>query len=375
MAEKDKTLDDETIKKLWQDEDFYASFSGLNNFKAAIFTTYGENISTKRLKEILSEIPSYVSRIKPRKRFPRRPYDVYGFGQLIQADLAVMFKFEDFYYFLLVIDVFSRRIFCRPLKKKTSSEVKEAFNQIFDEINNPIRVIQTDQGAEFKGLKRYFDEKDIRHQFKFGVTKCTFAENGIYTIKMRLYTALRSTHSRNWPELLKKIVTNYNNTPQSVLKNLKPNDFQSSFDDVKLPDEPKEPNFLVQYKNQKKYEKNKNLPQKGDYCFLSSNPSTKVFEKSFDLVPGQLYRIKRVKAGFKPYLYKLEDLKEREKDGYYYRQQLIIRKEPPQPGKFFQVEKILGKRKNRGKVQYLVKYLHYEDDFNQWINEEDLFDD
>jgi Chromo (CHRromatin Organisation MOdifier) domain len=74
-------------------------------------------------------------------------------------------------------------------------------------------------------------------------------------------------------------------------------------------------------------------------------------------------------------LYKLENLKGRPKDGYYYRQQLILRKDPPQPGKFFQVEKIIGKRKHQGKVQYRVKYLHYEDEFNNWINEEDLFDD
>ena len=372
MAEQ-KNLDDQEIKRLWQDEDFFASYSGLNNFKAALFTTYGEKIGTKRLKTILSEIPSYVARIKPRKRFERRPYDVYGFGQLIQADLGVMYKFEGFFYFLLVIDVFSRKIFCEPLKRKSSEEVREAFNKIFDEINNPVRVIQTDQGAEFKGLKRYFEGKDIRHQYKFGLTKCTFAENAIYTIKMRLYTALRSTSSRDWPSLLTKIVLNYNNTPQKALQNLKPSDFNSSLDDVKLPDVPKEPSFIVQFENQKEYERNKDLPQKGDYCFLASNPSTKVFDKSFDLVPGQLYRIKRVKAGFKPYLYKLEDLKGREKGGYYYRQQLILRKEPPQPGKFFKVEKILGKRKNQGKVQYLVKYLHYDDDFNRWVDEAKLF--
>jgi hypothetical protein len=374
MADESK-LDDEEIKRLWQDEDFFASFSGLNNFKAALFTTYGVKVSTDRLSSILRDIPSYVARIKLRKRFLRRPYDVYGYGQLLQADLAVMYKFKGFFYFLLVIDVFSRRIFCEPLKKKTSLEVRKAFDKVFDEINNRVTLIQTDQGAEFKGLKRYFEERDIRHEYKFGLTKCTFAENAIYHIKMRLYTALRSSQTRDWPSLLTKIVNNYNNTPQKPIKNLKPSDFKSSFDDVKLPDKPIEPNFIEQHKNQKEYEKNSNLPQKGDYCFLGSNPSTKVFEKSFDLVPGQLYRIRRVKAGFKPYLYKLENLKGKEKDGYYYREQLIMRKEPPQPGKFFEVEKILKKRKNKGKVQYLVKYKHYEDDFNTWVDEEDLFKD
>lgn len=174
---------------------------------------------------------------------------------------------------------------------------------------------------------------------------------------------------------LEKVVFNYNNTPQRAISYLKPNDFQSSLDDVKLPDRIKEPSFEEQYENQKSYERDKNQPQKGSYCFLMKNLSTKVFEKSFDLIPGQLYKIKDVKAGFKPYLYQLEDLRGRAKDGYFYREQLILRKEPPLPGEFFQVESILGKRKKSGKVQYLVKYLNYDSSFNRWIDEADLFDD
>ena len=52
--------------------------------------------------------------------------------------------------------------------------------------------------------------------------------------------ALTSLNSREWPSLLDKIVYNYNNSPQSALKNLKPSDFKSNLD-VNLPDEPKEP--------------------------------------------------------------------------------------------------------------------------------------
>lgn len=368
-------MEDSEIKKLWEDENFIGSFSGLKTFKALLFTTYGVNIPLKRLKSIIEDIPSYVARLKPPKKFPTRSYNIYGFTKLLQSDLGVMFKFENFYYFLLVIDVFSRKIFTRPLKNKKTSTVREAFDEILQDINNPISVIQTDSGAEFKGLKSYFDSKNIRHQYKYGLTKCNFAESAIYQIKLKLYTALRSHKSRDWPHYLENVVSNYNNTPKSYLNNWRPNDFQSSTDDVKIPFIEKVPNFEEQFENQKKYEANPNLPQKGTYCFLKQHLSSEVFEKSFDLIPGQLFKIKRVLAGYKPYLYQLENLKGRTKDGYYYREQLILRKEPPQPGQFFQVEKILGKRKKQGKVQYLVKYLHYENDFNTWVDEEDLFDD
>lgn len=199
-------MKDSEIKELWTDENFFASFSGINNFKAAIFTTFGENISKKHLQKVLNEIPSYIARIKPKKRFPRRPYDVYGFGQVLQADLGVMYSFNGFFYFLLVIDVFSRRIFTEPLKNKQIQTVKAAFENILAKINNRVNLVQTDKGAEMVGLKKFLEERSIRHQYKYGATKCTFAENGIYTIKIRLYTVLRAKNSRDWPFFCPKLL-------------------------------------------------------------------------------------------------------------------------------------------------------------------------
>ena len=37
------------------------------------------------------------------------------------GDLAVMYSFEEYQYFLLVVDGFSSKVFVRPLKSKKSS--------------------------------------------------------------------------------------------------------------------------------------------------------------------------------------------------------------------------------------------------------------
>ena len=52
---------------------------------------------------------------------------------------------------LVVLDVFSRFIFLRPLQSKSSTEVAAHVIQIFCDVGPP-RIVQTDQENEFKGL-------------------------------------------------------------------------------------------------------------------------------------------------------------------------------------------------------------------------------
>ena len=59
-----------------------------------------------------------------------------------------MFPSKGFLYFLLIIDVFSRHIYVRPLKKKDGTTVGKALEEIFsivEEKNTPIQYFQTDQ--------------------------------------------------------------------------------------------------------------------------------------------------------------------------------------------------------------------------------------
>ena len=71
-------------------------------------------------------------------------------------DLAYMFPVMGFKYFLLLIDVFSRHIYCEPLKKKNSLQVGAAIEKIMAKMETPIQKLQTDQGTEFIGNKALF---------------------------------------------------------------------------------------------------------------------------------------------------------------------------------------------------------------------------
>ena len=76
----------------------------------------------------------------------------------IQMDIVDMMrnpveisKDEVYRYVLVVLDVFSRFIFLRPLQSKSSTEVASVVMQIFSDVGPP-NIIQTDQGTEFKGV-------------------------------------------------------------------------------------------------------------------------------------------------------------------------------------------------------------------------------
>lgn len=73
-----------------------------------------------------------------------------------QVDLVDMGKWRVKYgqvtyrYILTVIDVFSRYVWLRPLKGKHSADIARHLEDIYNE-HGPPKVIQHDQGKEFKG--------------------------------------------------------------------------------------------------------------------------------------------------------------------------------------------------------------------------------
>ena len=138
---------DDELRELYQDPTFYGSFSGARNFQIFLKTDFNEDIPIDRIYKVLKTIRSYVISLKPIKRFPRRKYDVAGFGSLLQADLAVMFDKNGYKYFLVLCDVFSRHLFTEPLKDKTAKTVKKALQKIFDQIPTPISKLETDSGT------------------------------------------------------------------------------------------------------------------------------------------------------------------------------------------------------------------------------------
>ena len=79
-----------------------------------------------------------------------------------------------------------------------------------------------------------------------------------------------------------------------------------------------------------------------------------------------MFQISEVRAERTPVMFKLQDLLKDEVPGQFYREQLTKSPAPKLSDNFF-VEKILGEKKIKGVIHYLVKYLYYPNKFNQYI--------
>ena len=103
-----------------------------------------------------------------RRHFKRRCVVVGGPNQQWQADLVDMSRLKaanDGTTFLLtVIDVFSKRAWCIPLKSKSAASLVAAFRRLLNDVNRPT-TLQTDKGSEFlnRPLQRLLKEYGVNH--------------------------------------------------------------------------------------------------------------------------------------------------------------------------------------------------------------------
>jgi hypothetical protein len=283
-------ITDDKLLKLWRDPTFAGSYRGVRTFQILLKTDLNIDVSQKRLYDLLKKDSIFLIHTKPKRKFDRRHYDLRTYGELVQADIAQMFEYDGFKYFLLLIDCFSSKIFVKCLKSKNSEEVAKKFSEIFEEFGSEIHVLETDRGKEFLGAsKELFKKKKIFYKQKFGRNKANYAENAIYIIKKKLYMLLRGTLSQNWVSEIQNVVKNYNSTPNRKLGWITPNSIHSEIDSVRVERAQKqnninvyrEPKFEDQIKNQEEYELNKNNLQVGQYVYLDFDE--KVFSKSFDV--------------------------------------------------------------------------------------------
>jgi hypothetical protein len=285
-------VSDKKLLELWRSPNFTGSYRGIKTFQILLKTDLNIDVSQDRLYKVLKQDPIFLIHQTPHRKFQRRKYDVQNYGELVQADIAYMFEYDSYKYFLLLIDCFSSKVFTYPLKLRDSKTVAKAFEELLTQFKSQIYEIQTDRGKEFQGAcKELFRKKKILYRQKFGKNKANFAENGILNVKRKLYKLLRGNLTNNWVKYLPIVVNSLNETPMKKLGWLKPSSISSEEDSVLVRNARKdnniktyiEPDYKAQQKNQKNYEESKTSTnfKPLDYVYLDFDE--KLFDKSFDV--------------------------------------------------------------------------------------------
>lgn len=301
--------------------------------------------------------------LKPkRKRFPRRRIYSPNMDRMWTMDLIDMQKYSrqnrGYRYILIVIDIFSRFAWARPLKTKTGKDVTDALGDIFTKSDRHPSYIWSDAGKEFFNnlmIKGLLSRNDVTLYSSFNEPKAAMAERFIRTLREKIEAHYIVTQQTVWVNALQDMIDQYNSEfhrsiGMSPDQAIKPENYAKVFD--------------KQYSEHKV--KNPPLLQAGDKVRISIHK--RQFEKgTTQNWSEEVFKIDRVLTQSKPVVYKLKDLMDEDLDGSFYREQLQKTDQ-----EIYRIDKVLRKRRLNGSNQSLVRWSGFPDKFDSWISSDDV---
>lgn len=117
------------ILESYYDPKLIGSFSSIERLKSV-----NPKWSRKNITAALQKSPTYTQHKRVTHKFKRRKFNVHTSNYLWQADLVCLpkYKYQNSHnqYILTAIDVFSKKAYAQPLKKKLGEAVTTAFKKI-----------------------------------------------------------------------------------------------------------------------------------------------------------------------------------------------------------------------------------------------------
>ena len=179
----------------------------------------------------LSDVEAFVeSHVRPRAilakppstNFKPVPYRTWGYGDLLQADLMFMKWAQK--NILTVIDVFSRQAEAEICYDKSARNVTAAMRRAVSRMKIRPNKVQSDQGKEFfnEVFEALMDEYGAIHYFVDLETKSPVVERLNRTLREKYQIIKMMEPSLKPPQILKRAVSQYNNTPHSSLRGATP---------------------------------------------------------------------------------------------------------------------------------------------------------
>ena len=140
------------------------------------------------------------------------------------SDTANMTSFQkqndDYKYFTVFIDIFTRYLFTYPLKRLTGVEMVGVMQDIIGKQETKPKILRTDQGSEYKNneMERFLSQEKIKHVFTYYETKANYAERVIKTIKLKTFKHFTAKETYRWIDELENITIAYNRSKHRTIK-------------------------------------------------------------------------------------------------------------------------------------------------------------
>ena len=205
-------------------------------------------------------------------------------------------KDKTYKFFLVLVNVFTRKVFAKALKTKEPWEVAAKLSQLLKGVPKPL-VMSSDNGAEFTGpVQEYLASKRITARFKAvgDVNALGVVDRSIQTLKRKLAEMMSASSSGSWVEFLPKAVAALNDTAKpGVLHGATPNEVRSD----------PQVRFMLLQDQAKNIEHNRKLTDKRVDKLQETNSfrvplpeSTSKFKRSFQATFGGVRRVQSIKG-------------------------------------------------------------------------------
>lgn len=336
------------------------AFSGINN----IYQYYNGKLPISKIRQILSGIESYTLH-KEFHKDERNPshtnFKRYQF-QMDLVDIRHLAENNDgINYLFNVIDTFTRYAFVRPLKNKTAPVVLKAFKSILNEAVTKPYMLVMDKGTEFKNKQfdTFCKNNNIILQNPETQTHAAYIERFNRTLQLLIYKYMTENETYRFIDVLQDLVKTYNNRLHRIIQTT-----------PKIAENDENAQLNIRLINAKIYEKiKKRVPNLKINSFVRISKQKTKFSRGYEeQTQKEIFRIYKISKNKKIPLYFLETYDKSEKlQGGFYAFELT-----PVETDIFRIEKVIRRRKYRGKNQLFVKWKGFNNSYNQWIDEADV---
>src|SRR5206468_1662108 len=120
---------------------------------------------------------------------------------------------------LNVIDVFSKYAWSIPMKNKTGKTTIEAFQKVAKESGRIFKHLWVDKGLEFynKDVNSWLKENNIIMYSTYSEHKSAVVERFNRTLKEQMWKQFTAENTRNWINMLDKLMNKYNTKCHSTI--------------------------------------------------------------------------------------------------------------------------------------------------------------
>jgi len=347
------------IRKNWISGEHPISFSGITNIER-----YYPKAGRKIIEDAIAGLDTYTLFREEKKPRAYNPIYVRNKREIIQSDLIDLSSLSEHNqgvkYLLVVIDSFTRYVWIRPLKTKSSEEVLSAFKDIEKDMPNGLgQSLMTDQGKEYvnKSFQAYLRKLGVR--VIIPNNKCPHVERFNRTFQNILYKYMEESQTKTYVDKLQSFVDLYNNKYHRIIRTTPYEaEKQSNYSAVL--------SAVERYysRNQREIEKTPKF-KIGDHVRITAQKN--YFHKGYyQTFKPTVYKISQVLTHLPVVMYRLSTLKDVEESGTWYESELqLVSKDYGDT--VFKIDHVVKTRVKNGRKEAFVKWKHWPESENSWI--------